>query len=89
MASTDEMNANFDRFIYCNIFFSLLVPYIIYYYRSITLFITLYLPTFSACSFVPYICLSFCTIYIILPTSKTLTAIVYYNSNLEPLFSLY
>ena len=75
MASTDEMNANFGRFIYCNSFFFfffflfLLVPYIIYYYRSITLFITLYLPTFSAYSFVPYICLSFCTIYIILPTS--------------------
>ena len=73
MASTDEMNANFGRFIYCNsfffFFFSLLVPYIIYYYHSITLFITLYLPTFSAYSFVPYICLSFCTIYIILPTS--------------------
>ena len=35
--STDELNANFGLFIYCN--FS--VPYIIYYYHSITLFITL------------------------------------------------
>ena len=68
MTSTDEMNANFGRFIYCNFFFPTCTIYHLFIH-SITLFIYLYLPIFSAYSFVPNICFSFCTIYIILPTS--------------------
>ena len=53
----DEMNANFGRFIYCNFyyfyFFFQSTIYQLFIY-SITLLITLYLPIFSANSFVPY-----------------------------------
>ena len=55
MASTDEMNANF--------FFPTCTTYHLFIH-SITLLITLYLPIFSANSFVPCICFSFCTIYL-------------------------
>ena len=66
--TTDEMNANFGRFIYCNC----------------NLFTDIF--SLQLCAIRLFF---FCTIYFKLPTSSTLTAIVYLNSNLEPLFSLY